>query len=344
MRSDTSRSVLVLQGGPDSEREISLRSGMTVSTGLREAGFIVHAHTIQRINSAELAALPGDVIFPILHGGWGEGGPLQDILASDGRPFVGCTGEAARHAMDKVATKFTALSLGIPTPRVHLLDLRDTAPPFPLPVVLKPVHEGSTVGLYVCRTLKDWVDAVEAIGRDRAAHPERVYMVEPCVCLRGGKKARELTVGMLDGVALPVIEITPAIELYDYEAKYNREDTRYTLAPKLPSGVTETIQRQTVDLAKAMGVRHLARADFMLDDDGTAWFLEINTMPGFTDHSLVPMACRHLGMSVPEVVSKLVELAVRDHGRSQSSPAKGKRTDGLGGNGGGGQATALASR
>lgn len=318
-------SVLVLGGGPDSEREVSLKSAHFIAQALRESGEFsaVHNQTIDRLTPAELKKLPGDIIFPALHGGWGEGGPLQDLLESDGRPFVGSMSRAARHAMDKIATKFTARGLGIPTPDTHILDLRDGVCPLPLPIVMKPVHEGSTVGLFVCRSPQDWTNACATIAQQRdTASVDRVYMVEPCIQRPGGGKARELTVGIIDGKALPVIEITPATELYGYEEKYTRNDTTYVVEPKLPPGITERIQAQTVELAKAMGVRHLARADFMLDADNNgpnagravAWFLEINTLPGFTDHSLVPMAARHMGMPMPALCSKLVKLAVRDHG------------------------------
>jgi D-alanine-D-alanine ligase len=313
-----SHSILVLGGGPDSEREVSLKSAHFITLALRECGRFsaVHNQTIDKLTLPELKRLPGDAIFPALHGGWGEGGPLQDLLEADGRPFVGCKARAARHAMDKIATKFAAVKLGIPTPETRILDLRDAACPLPLPVIIKPVHEGSTVGLFICKEPKDWAWAHAMIAEQRAGSTgDRVYMIESCVGHPTRPKARELTVGLLDGQPLPVIEITPADGLYDYEAKYNRNDTTYTVAPKLPGRITETIQRQTADLATAMGIRHLARADFMLDGDdaaATAWFLEINTLPGFTDHSLVPMAARHIGLEMPALCSKLVKMALRD--------------------------------
>ena len=243
--------------------------------------------------------------------------PLARIAAMhDGRPFVGCKAHAARHAMDKLATKVSAVKLGIPTAEVRTLDLRDLGCPLAFPVIIKPVHEGSTVGLHVCKSATDWAAALATITRERSTPKgDRCYMVESCISHPTRPKARELTVGLIDNQPLPVIEITPADVLYDYEAKYTRSDTTYTVEPKLPGHITETIQRQTAELAKHIGVRHLARADFMLDGDGpeaTAWFLEINTLPGFTDHSLVPMAGRHIGLPMPVLCSKLIELALRD--------------------------------
>lgn len=315
--------VLVLGGGPDSEREVSLRSAACIADALDASGkYRAERRTIERLTIDELRRLPGAVVFPALHGGWGEGGPLQDLLESDGRPFVGSASRAARAAMDKIATKFVARALGIPTPAAHILDTRDTVCPLPLPVVVKPVHEGSTVGLFVCTDRQEWARARAKIDDDFMAGDRRTYMIEPCItgAGRGGgtggagsAKARELTVGLLDGRALPIIEIRPADGLYDYEAKYTRHDTQYLLDPPLPPGVAETIKRQTEDLAREMGIRHVARSDFMLDGDGRAWFLEINTLPGFTDHSLVPKAAHHAGIEMPELCSRLVDLAVRDH-------------------------------
>lgn len=291
-----------------------MRSARAIAEGLLGAGYRVVNQTIDRITGEQLAKMPGDVVFPILHGGWGEGGPLQDILEADGRPFVGSKARASRHAMDKIATKFTAATLGIPTPMVHVLDARDPVCPLALPVVVKPVHEGSTVGLFVCKTGEEWVWARRTIAESRSGGDMRDYMIEPCISRRDGRKAREVTAGLIDNEPLPLIEITPAVELYDYEAKYNRNDTRYDVSPKLPDGVTERVQSQTAQLAKAMGIRHLARADYMLDDDGVAWLLEINTLPGFTDHSLVPKAAKHAGMEMPALCSRLVQLAIRDGG------------------------------
>jgi D-alanine-D-alanine ligase len=306
--------VLILGGGPDAERQVSLTSSRCVAAALRASGrFDVTSLTIDRITADELRSQAADVIFPVLHGGWGEGGPLQEILEQDGRPFVSSGSRAARTSMDKIATKAVALRLGVPTPPVHVLDVRDSTCPLDFPVIVKPIHEGSTIGLYVVGSQAEWERALDAIRLEASRGVVRCYMIEPKVGGGGGSgggKARELTVGLIDNQALPVIEIIPAEGLYDYEAKYHRDDTRYTLDPALPPGVDRAIKQQSVRLAAAIGVRHLARADFMLDASGTAWFLEINTIPGFTDHSLVPMAARHMGLEMPALCARLVELAL----------------------------------
>ncbi len=314
------QSVLVLGGGPDAERDVSLNSARAIAEALAAAGHSVERRTIERASAAELARMPGQVVFPALHGGWGEGGPLQDILESDGRPFVGSMSLAARRAMDKIATKIVALELGIPTPAAHIVDWRDPVCPMELPAVIKPVHEGSTIGLFLCRTPEEWTEARTAIAQEAAAGEPRAYMIERMIGDAGGK-GRELTVGLLDERALPIIEIVPADGLYDYEAKYTRNDTTYVVDPALPQGVGERIKEQTARVARALNVRHIARADFMLDPSGTAWFLEINTMPGFTGHSLVPKAARKMGLEMPDLCATLVRLAVRDHERPSPASA-----------------------
>lgn len=304
--------ILVLAGGPDAERQVSLTSAAAVADALRaRPEFHVNLVTIERATLDDIRAIPADVIFPVLHGGWGEGGPLQDILEADGRPFVFSGARPSRLAMDKVATKMAALAIGVQTPLTHILDLRDAVSPLPLPIIVKPVHEGSTVGLHVVRTPDDWSRALASIRAEPA--PTRSYMVEPMITGPGGGRARELTVGVLDARALPIIEITPASGLYDYEAKYVRNDTLYTLDPHLPPGIGEMISRQAESLFTRIGARHVARADFMLDASDSPWLLEINTIPGFTDHSLVPKAARHAGLGMPELCARLVRMALRDH-------------------------------
>ncbi len=300
-------SVLVLGGGPDAEREVSLVGARAVAQALRDARrFEVHPVEIASPTIAELRAMPGDVIWPLLHGRWGEGGPMQDLLEAVSRPYVGCGPAAARLAMDKVASKALAAEVGLSVLPTCVLDPGDTGLPIPLPVVVKPIFEGSTIGLFVCRAEKEWRTA-----HTKAVASGKPYMIEPYV------KGRELTLGMLDRgrgslTALPFIDIIPAEGLYDYEAKYTRDDTRYQIDPELPPGIRESLERGTAALARRMGIRHLCRADFLLDDDKRAWFLEVNTMPGFTGHSLVPMAAASIGLDMPSLCALLVERALAD--------------------------------
>ena len=295
--------VAVLGGGPDMEREVSIESSTAVAKALSDAGLKAELHIIDQLDN--LAHIAGDVVFPVLHGRWSEGGPLQDILERDGRPYVGCGPLAARTCMDKIAAKLEAARLGIRTPPACLYNHNDRVAMEP-PLVMKPALEGSSVGLSICRTPEDVDQAVAFAKQDLRAHPGQVTMVERLI------KGREVSSPLIAKggklVALPLIEIAPAEGVYDYEAKYKRDDTVYTVDP---GGIDAApIQADTLKLAGAIGVRHLCRADYIIDEAGRHWLLEINTMPGFTSHSLVPQAARRTGMEMHELCAHLVQEAL----------------------------------
>ncbi|MCC5822406.1 MAG: D-alanine--D-alanine ligase [Phycisphaerales bacterium] len=305
--SDTAR-VLVLGGGPDAEREISLKSSDAVHRAALEAGLDAEMFVIDRPTPEQVASWTGRVVLPILHGRFGEGGPLQRMMEQAGLCFVGCRSEAARLAMDKMATKLAGARVGVPTSPGAIVDPDDAVSPVGLPAVVKPVADGSSVGLHICRDQPAWEAAVAAVRDDQRAHPHRAYMAEPFIV------GRELTVPVLgtdsgDLEALPIVEIAAAGGVYDYKAKYTRNDTRYTVLPELPEDMTEAIRGHAVRLARAIGVRHLARVDFLLPEGREPVMLEINTMPGFTPSSLLPMAARAKGMEMPALVAHLVRLA-----------------------------------
>lgn len=307
--------VAVLGGGPDAEREVSLVSSLSVSDALaKNVAFAVQRHVIGRITLDELKAIRADVVFPVLHGGFGEGGPLQDFLEQDGRPFVGCRSHAARVCMDKMTSKLASHEAGLATKAAAVFNPRDTGCPLAFPVVLKPIHEGSSVGVHFASTPQQFAIAAAKVKEDMAKHSGRIYMLEEAVV--GG---RELTVGVLDGKALPVIEIKPKVAFYDYEAKYNRDDTQYQVNPDLPAGVEPRLKSGSESLAKAIGIRHLCRVDFLLDKAGQPWFLEVNTMPGFTGHSLLPMAAAKTGLDMTQLTTRLVEITLRDHRAAATS-------------------------
>lgn len=304
-------SVLVLGGGPDAEREVSLVSSRAVADALESAGVAVRYEVIDRLSAGQLAAMGGDVIFPVLHGPYGEGGPLQNLLDRDGRPYVGCGPLAARVAMDKMASKLAAARIGVRTAHAAVFNPRDERSPLNAPLVLKPIHEGSSVGVHLCHGSAAWAAALPLVLVDLREHPGRSYMVEELI------DGVELTVGVLDAGSdtarvLPPIEIRPATAFYDYEAKYNRDDTQYIVDSPLPAGVKEEIQRSALALAREVGVRHLCRVDYLLDRRGAPWMLELNTMPGFTGHSLLPMAAATVGLDMPRLCATLISWAIRD--------------------------------
>lgn len=302
------KTVLVLAGGPDAERDVSLQSARAIADGVAASGrYAVNLQVIDTPTPAQLKGMKGDVIWPALHGPFGEGGPMQDLLEADARPYVGSAPMAARLAMDKVASKSHAVAAGLNVQPTAILKPDEPGLPMPLPLVLKPVFEGSTIGLYICRTDAEWKRAHHA-----AAASGKPYMIEPYV------KGEELTLGLIDrGVpgaslkALPWIHIVPAEGLYDYEAKYTRDDTAYRIDPELPAMVKEKTARLVEGLARSMGIRHLCRADFILDDESRAWFLEVNTMPGFTGHSLVPKAAASIGLDMAKLCAHLVDRALQ---------------------------------
>lgn len=292
--------VLVLMGGPDAEREVSLLSGSRVAAGLRESGrFRVNEQVIDRLTAESLRQLEGDFIAPILHGPWGEGGALQDLLEADGRPYLGAGPAAARLAMDKVASKQLARQLGIPTPdwQVFVQGAAVTVAP---PVVVKPVDDGSSVDLAMCHSLAEASAAAERVAAKRGR-----ALVERMV------RGREITVGIVAGQALPLLEIVPADGVYDYAAKYTRDDTVYRVSPSdLPATASAQASRDALAFCTAIDCTDLARVDFLVEGD-TAWFLEVNTIPGMTDHSLVPKAAAAIGVGFPALCASLMDGVAR---------------------------------
>ena len=315
--------VLVLMGGPDAERQVSLMSGREVAAALRESRRCsVVEQVIDRPGAPELRDMvkraAAEVVFPVLHGRWGEGGALQRELDLIGMPYVGCGPRAAELAMDKLATKALIAAEGVPTPPACRIQSGDRCE-IDAPVVLKPIDDGSSVDLRICRSR-------EAVDRARRElHPKRgPLMAETYI------RGRELTVGIVLDQLLPIIEIIPpeAVEFYDFESKYTRDDTRYELDPSLPPGVAERCARIAMTAYQRLACRDIARIDLMLDERAP-WFLEINTMPGFTTHSLVPMAARHVGIEMPDLCARLVEAAMR-RGESPSVKASHRTMSAIG--------------
>ena len=307
--------VLVLGGGPDSEREVSIESANAIHQGCLDAGLDSTLLIIDRPTIDEVRAWDADVVFPALHGRFGEGGALQSMLEAEKKVFVGCRAKTARFAMDKLATKLIASRCGVLTPAACVFDPKDAQSPehaicpFDLPVVIKPIADGSSVGLHICKTRQSWTDAVKAVGKDLSSNPDRVYMIERMV------KGRELTVSVLgqsDGSlqALPIVEIAPADGVYDFNAKYARDDTVYTVNPDLADDMVSAIQNDALRVCIALGVDHLGRVDFLLGDDDLWAMLEVNTMPGFTATSLLPKAAADTDMPMHELCAHLVRCAI----------------------------------
>jgi len=298
--------VLVLAGGPDRERAVSQKSGREVAAALRDAGHAVREADITPDDLSALDAfseLGEHAIFPALHGAWGEGGGLQAVLDARGLPYVGCRPAAARQCMDKAATKARLAEVGIATPPYEVIDTAAGNPPtLDPPVVVKPDADGSSIDVAIC---PDAASLAAAWGPIAARNPR--LLVERFI------DGPELTVGILGDTALPPIQIVPATAFYDYNAKYERDDTRYRFAIELPTETLRAIERMALATHRALGCRHLCRVDLMVDREHRAWVIEVNTMPGFTTHSLLPMAAAHAGIPMPDLCDRLIRMAIADH-------------------------------
>lgn len=296
--------VTVLCGGPSAEREISLESGRAVAAALERCGHDVY---MSDIGPDDLRALdhPCDVIFPALHGTFGEDGQVQRIMEERGLRFVGADARASALAMNKVATKQLAENAGIETPPYEVWTSNEIAngavSQMTVPVVVKPVDQGSSVGTAIVREEA----ALGAALRAAAACSGRV-LVEKFV---GGD---ELTVGIIGTEPLPPICIRPKRNFYDYEAKYADDATEYLFDAGYGADVLKRAQELSCKLFTQLGCRHLGRVDWIIDAGLRLWLLEINTLPGFTSHSLVPKAAAHVGVSFEELVDRLVRMAYEE--------------------------------
>jgi len=293
--------VTVLYGGPSAEREVSLVSGKAVAAGLREAGHTVTDIDVRPESLDDALAKPADVIFPVLHGTWGEDGQLQAILESRKLKFVGSGSAASRLGMDKAATKMAWDKAGLPTPPYELVTKANPITAITAPCAVKAVDSGSSVDVYICKTQ---ADADKALQTLLAKHGRA--LVERFV------KGPELTVGLLEEVALAPIRIVPKVEFFDFEAKYKRNDTEHRFDTGLPAELVQKCQRLAEKANAVVAARDLARIDVMIDEiTHDPYLLEINTLPGFTPKSLLPEAAAHAGIKFPQLVDRLVNRAAR---------------------------------
>jgi D-alanine-D-alanine ligase len=294
--------VAVLLGGRSAEREISLMSGSAVLQALREAGVDAHAFDPAEREVFELAREGFQRVFIALHGRYGEDGTVQGALELIGIPYTGSGVMASALAMDKVRTKMVWVACGLPTPRWEILDAGcdwgAVAARLGLPLIVKPVHEGSTLGLTKV-TRADELAAAYAL----AARYDRMVLAEEFVA------GSELTAGFVGDQALPLIRIEAPQGKYDYQHKYFSDETKYFCPCGLPDADEQAIRRLALRAADALGCSGWGRADLIRRADGSVSLLEMNTSPGMTGHSLVPMAAKVAGMSFQQLVLRILELA-----------------------------------
>ncbi len=293
--------ITVLYGGPSAEREVSLVSGKAVAAGLREAGHEVFESDIR---PDDLSALdrPCDVIFPVLHGAWGESGELQEILEQRGLRFVGSGSAASRLGMDKAATKRAWEAAGLPTPAYRVITSADE--PLPAePCVVKALDSGSSIDVFVYKTGREQpVSPAEAARRIIEQHGRA--LVEQFI------SGPELTVGLLEEQPLAPIRIIAKGDFFDYEAKYRAADTEHRFDTGLPAEVVEHCRDLARQANAVVGARDLGRIDIMIDQQTMRpYLLEINTLPGFTPKSLLPEAAAHAGITFTQLVDRLVRRA-----------------------------------
>ena len=295
--------VAVLMGGWSAEREVSLKSGAAVLAALRAREVNAHGIDADRTVLNALAAGNFDRAFIVLHGRCGEDGVVQGALEMLGIPYTGSGVLASALGMDKLRTKQLWLGMGLPTPPYRVVDsageLAAAAAELGLPLAVKPSREGSSIG----------ISRVDEAGQvsgawERAAACDSPVLVEPWIL------GQEYTGAVLQGEALPLIRLETPRAFYDYEAKYHADDTRYLC----PCGLPEAREAELRELVRrayaAVGGRGWGRVDLLVDGQGQPWLLEVNTVPGMTDHSLVPMAARATGLNFEALVWRILETSL----------------------------------
>ena len=297
--------ITVMLGGPSAEREVSLRSGAGVVKALRSLG-----HTVFEIDPKTPDwVLPPEtdvVCLAPLHGTYGEDGTVQRQLEKLGAIYTGCDAESSRIAFDKVLTKKRCLEAGVPTAKFLVVNSEKTPWPenWQPPLVVKPVRQGSSVGLQFVERVEDWQNALaEALKFDSEV------LVEEKIA------GRETTVGILAGQPLPIVEVRPKTGSYDYKNKYTTGCTEYFCPADFDPAMTKCIQSAAFGAFQAVGGRDYARVDVMVRASGEPVVLEVNTLPGMTETSLLPKAAAAAGLNYAQLCQRMVDLALKRNGR-----------------------------
>ena len=292
--------VAVLFGGTSAEREVSLNSGNAVLAGLQRGGVDAHAVDPGENVFEELKAGKFDRAFVVLHGRGGEDGVIQAVLETLNIPYTGSGVQASALAMDKLRTKLLWMGAELPTPAFVILDdeqsLDQVKTKIGYPVIVKPVHEGSSIGISRAAS-----DAELKLAWQEAARYDSEIIAEAWVT--GG----EYTAAIIDNVPMPLVKMETDSVFYDYEAKYLSDDTRYLCPCGLPEEKEIELQKMALKAFNMLGAKGWGRIDFMVDEQGVAGLIEANTVPGMTDHSLVPMAAKQAGISFDELVWRILQ-------------------------------------
>jgi len=303
--------ITVLSGGPSNEREISLESGKAVAAALRSLGHDVVVADVGP-NDFKGLARQVDCVFVVLHGPFGEDGEVQKVLERRGLAYGGSGPEACAVAMNKYLSKKKFIELGLPTPRYAVAtrgatgegdeqSVREAMASWSLPVVVKPIKEGSSLNCHIVRDFERFRPAIDSVLK--------IYgdcIVEEFI------PGMEITVGILGDKALPPIEIRTKRDFYNYEAKYKDDDTQYLFDIDLPPGLLARIEAMSLKAHEGLGCRDFSRVDWRVDPQtGEAYILEVNVIPGMTSHSLVPKAAAKAGLAMPQLCQFIVDAAVK---------------------------------
>lgn len=294
--------IALLAGGDSEEREISLQSGAAVEAALQSRGHLVLHLDPAMIDLAGVDWRQFDVAFLALHGQFGEDGQAQQILEDSGIPYTGCSAAASRLAFSKSAAKERFLQSGLPTPEYVLLHYGDDfdrtrrqAESLGYPLAIKPDGQGSSIGVTIIRSPIELASALR-----------RAFQFDSFAVMERAISGTEWTVGLLDERVLPAIEIETDHEFFDFEAKYEAEETRYRFDYSLPMPVVHEVERIAAEACRAIGTRGIARVDLRVDSAGQPWLLEVNTIPGMTSHSLVPKAAARVGIDFAELCERAI--------------------------------------
>lgn len=297
--------VAVFMGGDSAEREVSLKSGNAVLAALQSAGVDAYGIDVQGCLLRTVDNPEFDRVFIALHGRGGEDGTLQAILSQAGIPYTGSEMLASALAMDKLRTKYVFEGCGLPTPRFRAMgavsEADDILRDLSLPLSVKPSREGSSIGIRKVTSREELVEAYQ-----EASALDSLVLVEEWI------EGPEFTVSLLQDQALPAIGLSTDHVFYDYEAKYLADDTNYRIPCGLDPDTELELQHLALDAFRVIGCRTWGRVDIMQDRDGGFWLLEVNTVPGMTDHSLVPMAARAAGISFEELVVRILKDTLED--------------------------------
>jgi len=299
--------IVILYGGMSSEHKISIKTAFAIAEAISKKFDIDMVHLNGHISTHLKKMLSSDLVINALHGGDGENGTIQAYLDLHHIPYTGSGAKASKISMDKNISKIIAQSINILTPKWFLvkrtkdsgIKLHDgDISKFDLPFVVKPSDEGSTHGLTIIQEIDDLEEAIA-----RAFEFGDEILIEKFI------SGRELTVGVLGDKALPIVEIKPSHDHYDYDCKYREGLSDYVIPAKLPDSLGERISKDAIRIHEALGCRHYSRVDFRINDNDEYYFLEINTLPGMTSTSLLPKAAKAAGLDFIDLIQTIINMA-----------------------------------